>query len=311
MGGREGGKGARAAATGFYPPPGARAPGLTPRASRASPPPPQPPPLLAPRPAPGAHAHAQPGPAPPPARARACVRGPPAPPRAASRARLARPQAPAACRPAAQTQKLRGGRGRADGGGARRGQVTRGGRERRRLVAILGGRRLMAGPCEGGARAAEGGRGPSPRRPPCRAGRPRGSGHCSWGVALERSRADLGVPRGAPLGAAGSHDVGCEGRSEAAPRAPEEPPHLPWGGGRCAAGEARGGGGTRSHVGSAPGREGQWSPDAGGSRSLTPELNSVDVECAPWKLSHARRCRREWIRASPGGGAGVNQHQGL
>ena len=109
----------------------------------------------------------------------------------------------------------------------------------------------------------------------------------------------LGSLGGAPLGAAGSHDVGCEGRSEAAPHAPEEPPHLPSGGG-----EMCGRGGTGGHGatwGPAPGREGQWSPDAGGSRSLTPELNSLDVECAPWKLSHARRCRREWIRASPGG----------
>ena len=145
---------------GFTRPGGSR---VGPRASRASQRPP-----ACPRAACPPGAHAQPGPpleSPAhPRRGRAYVaEGCLAPLRAASRRPGSRRVPPGRALSAAIRTSPRG-RGHA-GGVARRGQVTCGGRERRRLVAILGGGRLKAGECEGAQGRGPRGEGPAPHDP--------------------------------------------------------------------------------------------------------------------------------------------------
>lgn len=91
------------------------------------------------------------------------------PPRAAQSglARASRRPGSQRVPPAAQSRRLFGRRqgGGATRGVARRGQVTCGRRERRQLVAILGGGRLKAGECEGAQGRRPRGEGPAPLDP--------------------------------------------------------------------------------------------------------------------------------------------------
>lgn len=148
------GSGARRAATGFYPPPGARAPGLAPCGPPSGP--------RLPRAARRAAGRARAaGPAPGAPRTRSA--GARAWPRAASHRPGFRRVPPGRAFSEAIRPPPKGGATR--GGGAWRGQVTSGERERRRLVAILGGGRLKAGECEGAAGKEMRGEGPAPHDP--------------------------------------------------------------------------------------------------------------------------------------------------
>lgn len=228
--GREDGEGVGAAATGFYPPRGLarRASSLVglPAASGLP---------RAPR-WPGAHA--QPGSPPerpaPQRRERArpasgCLAQPGATTRTPRDAR-----APSACGPAAQFGVVGGHRGAGPRGGpARRGQVTGGWRERRRLVAVLEGGRLGVRAAEGGAGEGRLGGEGGPSRSTQEAGVP---GHCSLRATLERSVGERRVLWAAP--GCRLLDPGWESRRssawvagwgarKAAGRAPRQRPRIP------------------------------------------------------------------------------------